>query len=325
MPKPIDAEHANEMGPGAEPVKGFPIKFSWHTGPWLCLFDKQVDLIRGDIRRARADGKLIVYLSCPISARGGGDQSTNIEIARGVERHLLSQWGERFWILNPAQYQLESKEGTGLMEVHARECEIDLPALRKVSHPTGGDYMRMWTKVLVEDHTYEDLKDLPDRLKNSGQHFDAYYFLGPKDVSDFFSKSGATTLTAGVEAHFARKFGTDPDFRDNYSIGGIEWRKGWQQDQEMNHDEKIAQTKLRELWADLRRQFLRFYALKASINFSLGSHDEWEIFRQINIKRRSDNLPGDNVGVSDQLGGFFDQSQIDPSASEARLSRGYAL
>jgi hypothetical protein len=324
MPKPVDPELANKMGPGTEPVPGFPIKFSWHTEYWPCLFDKQVELIRGDIRRARADGKLVVYLSCPISARGGGDQSTNVEIAKGVERRLLSQWGERFWILNPAQYQLESKEGTGLMEVHAKECDVDLAKLREVSHPGGGDYMRMWTKVLVEDQVYDELKNLPANLQNSGQHFDAYYFLGPRDVSDFFSKSGSTTLTGGIEAHFARKFTTDPDFRDNYSIDGIVWRKGWQQDSAMKPEEKLAAKQLRSQWADLRRQYVRFYALRASVNFSLGSHDEWEIFRQINLRRRNDKSTGDNVGIPDQLGGFFDQSQIDPSASEAVLSRGYA-
>src|SRR5262245_49050148 len=160
MARTIDPVLANKMEPGGTPVTGFPIKFSWHTEYWLSLFDRQVELIRGDIRRARADGKLIVYLSCPISARGGGDRSTNVEIAKGVERRVLSQWGERFWILNPAQYQLESKEGTGLMEVHAKECDIDLAKLREVSHPTGGDYMRMWTKVLVEDQVYDDFKSL---------------------------------------------------------------------------------------------------------------------------------------------------------------------
>jgi hypothetical protein len=327
MPKLIDPHLAKELGEPAEPVPGFPIKFSWHKNYWPCLFDKQIDLIRRDIKRARADGKLIVYLSCPISARGGGDQSTNIEIAKGVERHLLSEWGERFWILNPAQYQLESKEGTGLMEMHAIECDLDLTALRAVSTPSGGDYMRMWTKVLVEDQGYYSFKDpgaeRPE-LKNTGQHFDAFYFLGPKDVSDFFSKNRAFSLTAGIETHFARKFATDPDFRDNYSLAGLEWCRGWQQDAQLTGAEKDAQSRLRDQWAELRRQYVRFYALRASVNFSLGSHDEWEIFRQINIHRRASLEKEDNLGLPEQLAGFFDQSQIDPSASESDLSRGYA-
>jgi hypothetical protein len=304
--------------PPQEPVPGFPIKFSWHENYWPKLFDEQVALIRRDIRRARADGKLIIYLSCPISPRGGGDQSTNVEIAKGVERRLLSQWGERFWILNPAQYQLESKEGTGLMEEHAQKLGINLKELRQYSQPGGGDYMRMWAQA------FDEFKLLDPNLRNTGQHFDAYYFLGPKDVAEFFSKAGTTSMTAGIEAYFAHKFATDPDFRDTYSMKELEWYKGWQTDQSTTGDVKKRQHQLRTQWADMRRQFVRFYALRASANFSLGSHDEWEIFRQVNVKRRNDNAGEENVGIAEQLGGFFDQSQLDPGASEAQLSQGYA-
>ena len=80
------------------------------------IFDLQIDLVKSDIRRARAEGKLIVYLSCPISSRGGGYHGTNVDIAKYTERALLQRWGEGFWILNPVQYQLESKAGTGLMD-----------------------------------------------------------------------------------------------------------------------------------------------------------------------------------------------------------------
>ncbi len=321
----IDPQLANEMVTG-EPVPEFPIKFSWHKNYWYQLFERQVALIQSDIRRARSGGKLIIYLSCPISARGGGDQSTNVEIAKGVERHLLSQWGERFWILNPAQYQMESKEGTGLIEQHARAEDINLEELRSVTEghrPSGGDYMRMWTRVLVEDGLFFD--GLPSGLKNTGQHFDAFYFLGPKDVCDFFAKGGETTLTAGIEGHFAGKYATDVDFRDAYSSAVIAWRPGWRDDPKLSGADKKAQEDERRKWAELRRQFVRFYALRASINFSLGSHDEWEIFRQINILRRKALEKGDNLGVAEQLGGFFDQSQVDPAAAEAPLSRGYAV
>src|SRR5260370_35726034 len=99
MPEEIDPVKANKFHVG-EPVLDFPLTFSWHEHYWPCIFDKQVDLIRHDIRRAMADGKLIVYLSCPISARGGGDQSTNIDIAKFLEKRLLSQLGERVWVLN---------------------------------------------------------------------------------------------------------------------------------------------------------------------------------------------------------------------------------
>src|ERR1039458_3939441 len=102
------------------------MKFEWHTGPWMDIFDLQLALIKQDVRRARAEDRLTVYLSCPISARGGGYSGTNVDIARFTERALLQRWGEGFWILNPAQYQLESKAGTGLMEEHAKRLHIDL-------------------------------------------------------------------------------------------------------------------------------------------------------------------------------------------------------
>ena len=104
-----------------EPVSGFQISFKWHKNYWEAIFDAQIDdLIRRDIARALADDKLIVYLSCPeLVDEAGGDRSTNVEIARSTERRLLNQWGERFWILNPAQYQMESEEGQSLMQRHA--------------------------------------------------------------------------------------------------------------------------------------------------------------------------------------------------------------
>ncbi len=43
--------------------------------------------------------------------------------------HLLEKWGEGFWILNSAQYQLESKAGTGLMNEHAEYLGLDLNRL----------------------------------------------------------------------------------------------------------------------------------------------------------------------------------------------------
>ena len=118
-----DEEAASVCAP-AEPIAGFPLKYRWHTGPWREIFDEQIRLIKDDITRAKAEGKLLVYLSCPISSRGGGYSGTNVDIARRIERRLLERWGEAFWILNPAQYQLESKAGTGfaggryIVEIH---------------------------------------------------------------------------------------------------------------------------------------------------------------------------------------------------------------
>jgi hypothetical protein len=335
MPVPlrkIDSKKAAEVKTG-EPVPGFPLPFSWHKYYWSELFEQQIDLIRQDIARARAEDRLIIYLSCPISARGGGDQSTNVDIAKSTERRLLDEWGENFWILNPAQYQLESKEGTGLMERHALKCRIDLPKLRAVTPPpapSGGDYMRMWTKVLVEDqgvkdYHFKDQASMSPTLKNTGQHFDGYYFIGPSDVLDFFRKSGGETLTSSVETHFARKFASDPDFRDRFSIPGIIWRSDWLADRALSQKDKDRQRNLRAEWEELRRKYLRFYALRGSAYYSLGSHDEWEIYRLINVRRRNAlRTKVGNLGVAEQIAGFFDGAQIDPGAAEVQLSSGYS-
>ena len=124
------------------PVEGFDIQFEWKTNEWLNIFDEQIALIKSDIARARAEDRVIVYLSCPISSRGGGYSSTNVDIAKHTERRLLADWGHRFWILNPAQYQLESKEGTGLIIQHAKKLGISGAALRRLlggrNRPEGG-------------------------------------------------------------------------------------------------------------------------------------------------------------------------------------------
>ena len=133
-----------------EPVPGFPLKFTWHTGDWQKIFDRQTELIKKDVERARLDGRLVLYLSCPISNRGGGFAGTNVDIAHYVERKILQRWGEAFWVLNPAKYQLESKAGKGLLDQHATELKlgIDIDKLEQAAPPGGGDYLRMWTRSL---------------------------------------------------------------------------------------------------------------------------------------------------------------------------------
>jgi hypothetical protein len=290
-----------------EPVRGFPLSFTWQTGDWEAIFDKQIKLIQADVARARAEDRLVLYLSCPISPRGGGSSATNVDIARHVERAVLERWGEAFWVLNPAQYQLESKAGTGLINRHAAELGINLKNLQSKSTPGGGDYMRMWTKVLVEDGA-----------DNLGGYFDAFYFIGPSDVFSFFSHNESLSLTAGIDAYFARKFATDAAFRDEYSVPNIDWGA---------LPQAPPAADARRSWMKKRIDFLRFYGLRASVNFSLGSHDEWAIFRLINAGRRQRSAtPGMRDGdVGEQVSGFFDGHQVEPSASEASLSRGYAV
>lgn len=293
------------------PVSGFDLKFRWQT-EWMEIFDAQRDLIRRDIKRARLDGRIVVYLSCPISARGGGHARTNVEIAKFTERRLLSEWGERFWILNPAQYQLESKEGFGLLDEHANKLSIKLAALPK---PTGADYMRMWTQVLVADGDRgPNEPPLSAELRNTGRDFAAYYFLGPTDAAAFFASGGKQSLGAGIEEYFARKYATDSEFREKFAVAGLV----------DGAPPREGDDKLRRDWEAKRDAFVLFYALRGSANFSLGSHDEWQIFALLNRARRS-IAEDKGGGIPNQLAGYFDGRQLGFPSSEDPTSPGYSL
>ncbi|MDY0747989.1 hypothetical protein SNE35_26045 [Paucibacter sp. R3-3] len=304
-------------------VEGFELAYHFHTGPWKRVIDLQVAEIQKDMRRARAEGRLVVYLSCPISKRGGGHSLTNTSVARHVERCLMQRWGEAFWILNPTAYQLESKAGMNRMTEVARANGIDLGDLLGRSQPTGGDYMRMWTRVLVEN---DPIDSAP---VNTGQCIDAFYFVGPSDVQSFFLSQGET-LTAGIEAYFARKFATDLQFRKDYSV---EPQKVTGLD--TDPDAKLAaqakaQADADAEWSRRRRAFMRYYGLRASADFSVGSHDEWNIVRLLNRRRlevsqvtaRDGYLPGGDVG--EQIAVYFDGRQVDPSSMIAPASPGNA-
>lgn len=294
-----------------KPVESFDMEYSWHDGRWSRLFDEQVKLIKDDVVRAKVADKQVIYLSCPISGRGGGYAGVNVDIALGTQRRLLDSWGEGAWILNPANYQMESRLGTGLMNRHAERLGIDLDGLIKdTGMPTGGDYMRMWTKVLVENGTEVGRARIDGALANSGQFFDTYYFLGPSDMHSFFCKGGET-LTAGIESYFARRTESDPEFRAAYSGGTLNWAKP---EEKLNPAERQARDK----WRLMRGNFLRFYMFRAGINYSLGSHDEWNIWRMLNTHRRAAAY-----GISEQIAGFFDGKQIDPGATEVAISKGY--
>jgi hypothetical protein len=225
------------------PVPTFDVAFP-HNPEWDPIFDHQVERIQGDIRQARAAKKLIIYLSCPISGRGGGHQATNTDIARFMASRIVAKFGDRFWVLNPTLYQHQSSEGDKLLDHQAKKVKKGRPK----QPPSGGDYMRMWTKALV---------GAGEGLNRDGQlgNVDAFYFAGPRDVHEFFLDGGAGGISAGIENHFARKFITE---REAYS--------------EVFEKNKVD-------------AFIDFYALKASAAFSKGSHDEWNIFVLLNRER----------------------------------------
>ena len=284
------------------PVPGFPYRTRWQIGLWLELFDMQIELIERDVARAMAQDSVMVFQSLPLTGRGGGHFATNVEVAEHTSRRLMERWGHRFWVLNPARYQLESKEGTGLMHLHAarlsveRGVEIDVDELFRRSPPHGGDYMRMWTRILVEGDDDQ-----------TGRRWDVLYFLGPNDVRSFFTEDGARTWTAGVEEYFARKQTMDRDFHDAFVPPYFD-RDG----------RRLTGREEKEEWKRRRNAFFRYYTVRAGVNFSLGCHDEWNIWQALNERRRRAE-----EGIAEQIAGYFDGRQVDPAAFTRRTAGGY--
>lgn len=298
------------------PVEDFPIEFEWYTGDWELLFDRQTELVRTDLKRAHVEGRMIIFQSCPISTAGGGHFSTNVDIAGAVERSLMAKWGERFYILNPSKYQMETKEGVGLMYQHVEAIKretgrvIDIEKLAQVAPPTGGDYMRMWTKVIVGDDFYAGAKPI---IPNTGNLFDAFYFVGPTDVQEFFLGE-ARSLSQAVEIYFARKYTLDNQFKNDFDC--VNQNEGFCQLLDLSKPAESA------IWNQRRSDFFRYYAIKSGTNFSRGSHDEWNIVHLINTKRLAHP---EVYGPEDQIAIYFDGKQISLGSYPTPAWPGYAV
>jgi len=298
------------------PVAGFPMKYRWQEGDWEKLFDEQIKLIKEDIYRARVQGRMVIYLSCPISSRGGGYSGTNVEITEFTRMRLLKEWGTGFWILNPASYQMESKAGTGLMHRHAlklwpKNGAKRLSDLVEKSPAADGDYMRMWTKVLVEDNE-------AGPRKNLGYNFDGFYFLGPTDVKSYFLNSDDGDLTSSIDNYFARMYSIDADFRDYYTVKGIDWGA-----YSKKNPRPESENLLLLEWEKRRKDFFRFYALKAGMNYSLGGHDEWNIWVLLNQLRVKKLEIRDAIG--ELIPGYFEGNQITPGDFTVKTITGYEV
>jgi hypothetical protein len=295
------AETEPEREVTAEPVTGFG-HFTWRTGRWEQIFDSQVGVIKRELARAHAEDRVVVYLSCPISPRGGGIPATNVAIANFTARRLMHTWGERLHVINPAAYQMESREGTGLVldriaELwHPADSQDHLDQLTAEYEPEGGDYMRMWVRVLVEDDLYPDgaAGEETKRGQACGGMFDAFYFLGPSDVRSFFATGDESSLTQVVESYFARKYAIDPEFRKQFDVPESSWEHR-------------------------RKRFFRYYALRAGAAYSLGSRDEWNTLVRLNRKRRESGA----YGPGEELACYFDGRQVSPASANRTVPRGY--
>jgi hypothetical protein len=120
-------------------------------------------------------------------------------------------------------------------------------------------------------------------IDGTGSDFDFIYFVGPSDFARHFNLDGKSDMQK-LEAEYDRRAATEPAIRD----------------------------------VD-KKQFRNYYALRASIAFSLGSHDEWNIVRSINERRRAADK---SYGIAKQLGVLFDGGQVAPALYETPVATG---
>ena len=118
--------------------------------------------------------------------------------------------------------------------------------------------------------------------------FDFVYFAGPQDFARFFNFDGNADM-AKLEQFFDKRVTSNPGFAKAVE-GGL-----------------------------TKPAFRRYYALRASSTVSRGAHDEWNIFRMINERRRADS----KIGTTGQIPVLFDGHGVNPTDAEAPVSEGY--
>lgn len=214
-----------------------------------------VEKLRRQLRAKRAEGKLIAFVSIPLSARGGGNYALNSEVAEAVKKRLETRYGpEYFWALAPGLVE------SSLPEIGGRRA-------------TGSEYMYMWTEVLAGE-------------QGLGEDFDLIYFCGPTDFGRFFGFDGEGDLEK-LKLFMTRRAEQDPDFARTVST------------------------------PEQRRAFLRYYGFSASVAASTGAHDEWNLFRRVNERRR------EKWGVARRLPFYFDGQMVAPPVCESPVTPGY--
>jgi hypothetical protein len=121
-----------------------------------------------------------------------------------------------------------------------------------------------------------------------GEDFDFVHFVGPVDFARFFKFTGEGDM-AKVEAYYDERVKTDPGLV------------------------KAAERGVN------KTTFRNYYALRASVAWSRGAHDEWNIFTRINERRRADP----KYGVLEQMPMLFQGGPIPTPAMESPVSPGY--
>jgi hypothetical protein len=123
-----------------------------------------------------------------------------------------------------------------------------------------------------------------------GEDFDFVYFVGPADFASALGLTGEGDMEK-IDALFEQRIATDEGLR-----------------------RAVAQGRL------TKASFRNYYALRASIVFSYGSHDEWNIARVLNERRRG----AAQFGIANQIALFYDGHPVPPAAYEETITAGNA-
>jgi hypothetical protein len=110
-----------------------------------------------------------------------------------------------------------------------------------------------------------------------GDDFDFMYFSGPSDFASFFGLSGTGDMET-LAKYFDERVTKDKDLKSAVDRNRIN-----------------------------RNSFRNYYALRASVAFSAGASDEWNIVRLLNEKRRGDP----KYGVPNQIPVLFDGKGVE--------------
>lgn len=143
------------------------------------------------------------------------------------------------------------------------------------------------TEATGADFMYMWTKILEGR-NGLGEDFDFFYYVGPSAFAQFFGFDGKADMEK-IDAYFAKQLASDPGLKKAVD------------------ENKIS-----------KKTFRNYYALRASVSFSYGSHDEWNIARLLNDRRRG----SPDYGIGNQIAIFFDGRAGTPGDFEAGTASG---
>jgi hypothetical protein len=121
-----------------------------------------------------------------------------------------------------------------------------------------------------------------------GDDFDFVYFAGPSDFAAFFGLNGKGDMDV-IAKYFDKRLAEDAGLKREVERGRV-----------------------------TKSSFRNYYALRASVSFSNGAHDEWNIVRLLNERRRADP----KFGNSGQIPKFFDGQALSSGEFENPISAG---